>query len=486
MKMKCHKRFNLRSVCFHLVFLLAIGTVHSQEWSEPQVISTGGFNVSPDFVIDKSHIIHCVWSKELSLHFRKIFYSHSTDNGNTWSVPMDISLNKSLWMDLPHIVSNSVNHLHVVYDYNVLDYSKTKICYIFFNGSNWSEPLFLSDTMPGAMHNRIAIDHNNRVYCFWYYRSIIYRTLDNGSWSGDFQPYVWDHDMFFLNRVLVGKQNDLYCIGYHYYKNENSYDDHAIGFSMNNGVWSNFTELSDTLSWENNDLGLISDSLPVYLWGQLRRDTSISQTATFLAEMTPSGLTEPLMISKRAREVAIATDINGHVHIADSEQISDTVFQLVCYYQNGDIWNKKILQTGPDDFRNITLKSDSNNVFLIYQRTDVASYPPVLSIVFSKLEVIPAVIKKNEFNPFEVFPNPFTGHLTISLICKEKTYLEVLLKDLIGRVVYTVFRGESTPGSMTYCLNTRNLKKMNLKPGIYFIQIRLGENVSSKKVIWQL
>ena len=170
----------MKSICFYLILMLTVNIGFAQTWSDPVTVSDGGYNNRPDFTVDKSGTIHCVWSHKITTNFRKIFYAQSTDNGQTWSSPTDISRNTTLWMDGPHIVADSNNNLHVVYDYNIGDYSKTRICYIKFDGNTWSQPVFLADDMPGADYNLLAVDHNNKVYCFWHYGNIVYRVLENG------------------------------------------------------------------------------------------------------------------------------------------------------------------------------------------------------------------------------------------------------------------------------------------------------------------
>ncbi|MEI6174643.1 MAG: hypothetical protein WCR01_12905 [Bacteroidota bacterium] len=190
-------------------------------------------------------------------------------------------------MDEPHIVADSSNNLHVVYDYNTGDYFNTKICYKKYDGNYWSQPVFLSDSMPGACHNRLAIDHNNKVYCFWFYGNIVYRVLEDDIWGSFNRPFSGNYDMFFMNKVIVDKQDDLYCIGNHHYEGQTSYDDRLIYFSMVSGQWSNFIEVSDTIAWWGCDFDLENDGSAAFVWGGHRKDTS-EASGTYFSELTHS------------------------------------------------------------------------------------------------------------------------------------------------------------------------------------------------------
>jgi hypothetical protein len=128
-----------------------------------------GINRNPDFFIDNSGIIHCVWSYKVTTDYWHIYYSKSTDDGLSWSIPENVSQNTNLWMENPHIVADSENNLHLTYDYQSDNSYQTLIVYRKFSGNTWSEMDTVSVGWPGARHNRLVIDHNNKLYCFWFH-----------------------------------------------------------------------------------------------------------------------------------------------------------------------------------------------------------------------------------------------------------------------------------------------------------------------------
>jgi len=113
------------SCCIALSFSLG-----AQNWTEPVQINTlQGLNNNPDFCIGDDGTIHCVWSYRIEQFYRVIYYSKSTDDGLSWSVPENVSQNESHWMENPHVVVDSKNQIHLTYDVNVQSAGNTHVVY---------------------------------------------------------------------------------------------------------------------------------------------------------------------------------------------------------------------------------------------------------------------------------------------------------------------------------------------------------------------
>ncbi|HNY01168.1 MAG TPA: T9SS type A sorting domain-containing protein [Bacteroidales bacterium] len=384
-------------------------------------------------------------------------------------------------MENPHIVADNANHLHVTYDFNTGDYTATKIAYIHFDGSTWSAPVFISDSLPGpAMHNRLAIDHNDKVYCFWFRGNIVYRTMENGMWGNYYQPYSSIQHFIMVNRAEVNSGNDLYCIGYHHYQGQTSYDDRAVAFSLEDGQWSSLQELSDTLTWDNCDVGLIGERLPVYTWGQLRKGSAINHHVNFYCETTPSGMTPPTLLSEDAYEVALTTDINGHMHIVDTEKISDSLYHLVHYSSEQVPWSTSIIANGNIVYSENQLKSVDSSLYLVTLRMEIL-HTETLSVVFFRRKIRP--IGHEEIRPItcSVFPNPFSGSISVRINATSNEPLHICLTDNLGRVAGTLFQGRPAPGTFTVTTDCRN---WHLRPGIYMVQVRSASLLTTQKVVY--
>ena len=87
--MKTKFVFNLS---FLIIFIVIIFTATAQQWTQPLNISNSEYpDYFPDMCIDTSYVLHCVWVKQFEMNYRCIYYSKSSDQGETWSNPVKIS-----------------------------------------------------------------------------------------------------------------------------------------------------------------------------------------------------------------------------------------------------------------------------------------------------------------------------------------------------------------------------------------------------------
>jgi len=107
-----------------LVVLLAIcvtvSKIYSQQWSDPILVASQSGSCGPaDFYVSESGTIHCVWpngTEPYNVYY--IYYSKSIDNGQTWSVPVNISGNTSNRMLSPRVVADANDNVYVTFMLN--------------------------------------------------------------------------------------------------------------------------------------------------------------------------------------------------------------------------------------------------------------------------------------------------------------------------------------------------------------------------------
>jgi len=142
-------------------------------WSNPIDITSGSYpNGSPSLAIDSSNNIHLAFIGESSIspsNFQ-IRYCKSLDGGNTWSNPVNIT-NENYDQSEPAIAIDKLGNLHIVWDgenptnpnYNQIRYSKSTD-----SGTTWSSPLNITNDSNYVQHEpRIAIDSSNIIYVIW-------------------------------------------------------------------------------------------------------------------------------------------------------------------------------------------------------------------------------------------------------------------------------------------------------------------------------
>ena len=124
-----------------------------------------------DMCIEKNGTIHIVWNERYEHNLSQIMYSYSTDEGDTWSVPYNISQSDTSLLSYPAIASDNNGKLYVAYGWNSLGYPILMLKK--FDGSTWSEPARL-DSNTYHLRNKFVVDNEDRVYHFL---GVIRRTL---------------------------------------------------------------------------------------------------------------------------------------------------------------------------------------------------------------------------------------------------------------------------------------------------------------------
>ena len=173
-----------------------------QQWTEPlNITNLGGYSKDPDMVIDHNNIIHVVWTYKITSTHWLIYYTYSEDDGMTWAEPFDLLQNTDLWMSQPHIACDSKNNLYVTYTYNTMDYNNMLIKMLTYDGQQWSEPIIISEGMPGSHYNKVVVDSEDNLYVFWGYYSLAmyYRYQNNSNWSEIYCPYCDSTDSFYFS-----------------------------------------------------------------------------------------------------------------------------------------------------------------------------------------------------------------------------------------------------------------------------------------------
>jgi hypothetical protein len=484
------RSMKLNSLILTLWIVLHTSLTFSQTWSQPINIYSGGYNGRPDFTIDKLGVFHCVWPHYFAANYRKIYYSKSVDLGNTWSQPIDISLNNSLWMDNPHIISDTNNILFVTYDYNIMNTEGTLVVLKIFDGSTWNNFDTLSAGMPSSYYNRLAIDYDNKLYCFWYNGNdggkIFYRTLQNNIWSEIIKPYTGTNEMYFLNKVVFDDQNNLHCIGAHHYAGQSGYSDRAIYFKCYDGLWGIYKELSNNTTRDGLDIALNTSSLPSVTWGQYSSNTVPPDLGSFVSSFNGLDWSLPMMLANgKTEEQAIGIDAFNHLFIIDSEKDS-TGYKQVCYSTNSiNEWSEEIIQHGNFGTYSHKIIDYNNKFYLLYLKGDSV----IGSNSFTSVQMIThqntiGIDDEKEIVPLiNIYPNPFKGetHITFELTINTKITVDIF--DINGELVNTLINENKTQGRYNINWKGKDRNGKEVSTGLYFIRFQEGSNTIMRRVI---
>ncbi len=424
---------------FTLLFFSLEYEIKSQNWTEPVNVSNmGGFNQMPDFCFDNNGVIHCVWSHIYETNFSKIFYSQSFDDGLTWTVAEDISLNSEKRIANPHLVCDSENNLHLTYDFDIGNYLETLVYYKKFDGSNWSEPIVVSENMPESHANKLVIDSNDRIYCFWYRsinnRTTFYRYLENGIWSEVFIPYD-NNDYFAFLNCAVDTGNNLHWIGAHHYEGQTAYDIKPVYFiyDYENDLWIDYVEFGKNYSWYGFDIDLDAACLPHIVWQEFTNNGIPPNDGTFYEYHNGIGWTTPDLIVEDPFDQSIIIDIYNKPNILDSEK-TETGTRLVHYYKTLSNWQGYVID-GDDSNGKIEMKKQDNKIYITYEKS-VYNTKNFMEIMFSKMDMITIICENNEpVINLNIYPNPFCNSMTIAFEIKNNYRTQINIYSFDGKLL---------------------------------------------------
>ena len=84
----------------------------------------------------------------------------------------------------------------------------------------------------------------------------------------------------------------------------------------------------------------------------------------------------------------------------------------------------------------------------------------------------------DEIQLFQNFPNPCSGLTTISITSLVEDQAKIVLTDLFGKIIMTIFDGKITKGT-----NKIHVNLFSIKPGVYFYTLHLQRNSFTKKIV---
>ncbi|NQU88128.1 MAG: exo-alpha-sialidase [Mariniphaga sp.] len=408
----------MKKALFLFIPLVLIMNSFAQNWTEPVNVSNmGGFNQLPDYCFNNNGVIHCVWVHVYETNFSKIFYSKSYDYGSTWTTPEDISLNNEKRLSQPHIICDSENNLHVTYDYDTGNYLETLVYYKKFNGTNWSESFVLSENMPESPANKLVIDNNDRIYCFWFrilYNNgtTFYRYMENGEWSDIHIPYD-NTDYFPFVNFTVDSDNNLHWIGAHYHEWQTAYEIKPVYFyyDYGNDEWSDFVKFGERYSWYGFDIDLDVPENPHLVWQEFTNDSIPPNDGTFYTYYDGDNWKTPELIVEDPKNQQIIIDNYNNPNIFDTEKYENG-HKILFYYYSNNIWNGYILDETPNAFFDLGAKKYNDQIYLFYTKSLMGEEG---QIYYTKMDMMTGNIKiHTPFNKLKIFPNPFKINLTIS------------------------------------------------------------------------
>ncbi len=480
---------------FNLVY-----TSFAQGWSTPVNASNMGKHCNaPRMIVDHNGTIHAVWSMMITQGYRKIMYSKSENQGDTWSTPIAIADNSLQWFALPDIACDLQNYLYVSFEGDAMDPANTLIFMVVFDGTTWSNLFVVSDNMYGSNNSLVVVDNANRLYCFWHawYNNevkLVYKYRENNSWSQVKIPYAQNGEFFWIKKIVADSSNNLHCVGTHHYPNESRYDDRVIYcyFYRNTNQWAPIENISDTTnrSWWGNSIDVDKNSIPHFSWGQFIHPSPSLDNATLYRYPSEIGWlpVDSVEVNYNSYYHQLVIDYNSLCNISVRQYIdlpnNVHMSYIINYREINNSWIGEIIDSVNGVFFEPNLiKLGNSDIGIIYYKGSVSS-DSASDIYFSKYNIF-TKIRLNELpaNELLITPNPFTEQTEISYSVNNKCIVKLDIFDLSGKLIERLTDQTQPPGKYCHTWQCKGFNRKEVKAGVYIVRLQAGRYVYSRKVV---
>ena len=469
----------MKQCLFILILLFTLtfksSSLYSQEWSEPiNITNLGGYSMDPDMVIDHNGMIHVVWSYRINDWYRKIMYIYSEDDGNTWTAPLDLLQNTDLWMSQPHIACDSKNHLYVTYDYATGTADKL-VYMVVYDGNQWSDPILVSEGMPGSHYNYVIIDHNDRVYVFWDYSSTsdnYYKYFENNNWSPPYCPYPGNEEFYALMEAEVSESNSLHWIGASagiwYFMERLQY----FYYDYTSNEWQEpQMPIQDTIT-VGIDIALNNSELPECAF----RTYPSPDDKTKYIRYEGKYWSDPELVAGvdgTQKYQQIAVDQNNDVHIVEQQKTVEG-YGLVHYKKKDDKWVGQFIDSCYIvNFPKLIFKT--NKLYCVYSKTWVVEKEFFADIFFTKYDIITNINQETrQTTELKIYPNPGSDNIYIEFENDKDQHIDLSVFDISGKHIKTLISEVKPQGVYRQLWNGTDKKGKEVSPGSYLVRLKSG------------
>lgn len=98
------------------------------------------------------------------------------------------------------------------------------------------------------------------------------------------------------------------------------------------------------------------------------------------------------------------------------------------------------------------------------------------------LKTVTGLTDHSEKYGVSVYPNPFSGHTSIVFKVKQHVAVSVVIHDITGRQVTVLMNEQAAPGNYEIFWNGKDSNSNNLKAGLYFCTIQVGQEKVVKRI----
>lgn len=458
----------------HLIifFLLAANTFMYK--ANAQFIQSEWINISnqagndmwPDLFKAKDGTLHCVWVLKHSNEYQEIYYSKSTDSGETWSIPENITNRDSFVFIEPHIVVDSQNKIYVTADTSMYG---AGVVLITNTGNGWNNILHLTNNGDG---NKIIIDKDNRIYALWnaFGPDVIrYKYFENNIWSNIIQPYNYDSGLI---NIKTDSKNNIHILGTTY---EGTFG--YFKYNRINDTWEDFLEVSSENAIEGSDICLDAYDNPHFVWHEYYtwpHDATLYRYSNGITLSSPETIVEDPVRQK-------IVWFNNQIYIIDKEKYDDN-YKIVLYTKDSnDIWWGTIISYISPFCTIIKVLTVDNQLCILY----TGEFDGIQDEIYlQKLNIFQSSISELTESPvilYQNYPNPFKEQTSFKYTINRKGWCRLQILDLQGRTLAVPLNKEQTPGTYELKWNTADGSGNRLPAGTYYYRFTMDDTYTMTK-----
>jgi len=190
-----------------------------------------------------------------------------------------------------------------------------------------------------------------------------------------------------------------------------------------------------------------------------------------------------VLTPKRSNKHSMIVELNGTVHIVQSEETGTGYNQMHYTLKNG-IWTSQIIESGERGFYGHKLIAKDTLLFLIYEH-----FP--LNNSHARISLKKLIIENQNPNSIEqtagfkgfylrVFPNPSKIRQGIKIETNSTSSVQVEIYNIKG---FIVFKTTAPPSQNTIEWNMETLANKKISPGIYLVKAVSDKQIKSETIV---
>ncbi|MCG6914047.1 T9SS type A sorting domain-containing protein [bacterium BMS3Abin03] len=402
-------------------------------------------------------------------------------NGVEWQQPI-ATTKPGKWDWTPDIAVDTLGNPHIVWG----EYLSSEIYYIYYNGQKWSEPKNISEDSGESYYPRIAIDHANKLHIVWHDNtrggdpSVYYRYYDGSQWSEKLiVSDTLEYSIF--PRIAVDLQDNIHIT----WCSRTTPDDNRDVFyrCCLKGEWLPIKRLTyDTLYSIDPVIALLKTDLPIILWEQF--ENYPNPVKIYWSAFNGEDWIQPEAIENEPRAACRSVTVSpeNYIHVVF---LCDTVKYT---FYNGNVWSTPINLTNSIEYEDSEppiINSDyEGNIHVVWISYNYI-WPFTTKAIFythhshiSSIKEIEEIALPSNFSLKQNYPNPFNPNTIIEYSIPNASFVNLAVFDALGRKIKVLVNSEQKSGTYSVLFEGSTLSS-----GCYFYQLKVDGYITTKKML---